>query len=292
MKSLYVLIAAVLWGVDGVLRRSLYDLAPLTIVFYEHLLGTAVILPFALKAIKKEKFNKNEWISVIGVSLLSGVLGTLWFTKALLTTNFAPFSIVFVLQKLQPLFAIITARMVLKEKITKKFALFATAAIGAAYFVTFKNGVVNWQQDIPLITAATFAIGAAFAWGSSTAFSKYNLQNHSHESITGLRFVLTTAMTFIWIALTNNSLFGPITPAHVGRLTMITFSTGLVALWIYYKGLKHTKAQVATILELAFPATGVLIDLIMYKSSLVWTQYLAMIVLIVAITKLTKAQNA
>jgi drug/metabolite transporter (DMT)-like permease len=190
------------------------------------------------------------------------------------------------------LFAIITARIVLKEKITKKFALSATISIIAAYFVTFKNGVVDWQQDIPLITAAVFATGAAFAWGSSTAFSKYNLQKHSHESITGLRFALTTIMTFAWIALTNISLFGPITPAHVGRLTMITFSTGLVALWIYYKGLKQTKAQVATILELAFPATGVIIDWVLYKNSLTWTQYVAMMVLILTITKLTKAQNA
>lgn len=285
--STLIIIAAILWGVDGLLRRSLYDLMPITIVFYEHLLGAVLITPFAIKAIKLEKFTPAEKIIIVIISLLSGLLGTLWFTKALISSNFAPFSIVFLLQKLQPIFAIAAARIILKEKLTPHYIKWALLAITAAYFVTFKNGQVNWQQDLPLITTALFAIGAAFAWGSSTALSKYNLQSHSQTSITALRFLITTVIAGVVIVFTNPAAFGPITPNHLAKLLMITFSTGLVALWLYYKGLKSTKAQVSTILELAFPLTGVIIDGFVYHSSLAASQYVAAGILIFAITKLS-----
>src|SRR3989344_2210171 len=45
---LFIIIAALIWSFDGVLRRSLYSLPPAVIVFYEHILG-AVILLFLFK---------------------------------------------------------------------------------------------------------------------------------------------------------------------------------------------------------------------------------------------------
>ncbi len=39
-----IVLAAVLWGLDGILRRSLFSLAPIIIVFYEHLIGAIIIV--------------------------------------------------------------------------------------------------------------------------------------------------------------------------------------------------------------------------------------------------------
>src|SRR5689334_3191069 len=111
---LLIVFAAILWGVDGVLRRSLYTLPPITIVFFEHLIGALLIAPFFLPKLWKEKLSRKEWWAILFVSLMSGVLGTLWFTTALAKTNFIPFSVVFLLQKLQPIFTIGTAAIVLK----------------------------------------------------------------------------------------------------------------------------------------------------------------------------------
>jgi hypothetical protein len=78
------------------------------------------------------------------IALLSGLLGTLWFTTALVKVNFISFSVVFLLQKLQPLFATSAGVLLLKEKINKQYLLWAALAIVAAYFVTFKNGYVSF----------------------------------------------------------------------------------------------------------------------------------------------------
>src|SRR3989339_1797198 len=142
---LLIIIAALLWAFDGVIRRYLYALPPITIIFFEHLFGLIILFPFVYKYILKTKFTKREFFLVILVSILSGLLGTLWFTTALLQVHSISFSVVFLLQKLQPIFAITTARIFLKEQLDKRYIKWALLAIFSAFFVTFPNGWINFQ---------------------------------------------------------------------------------------------------------------------------------------------------
>lgn len=284
-----IALAAVLWGIDGIIRRSLYSLPPITIVFYEHLFGAIIIAPFLIPQLKKINFTKKEWGAIVWVSLLSGVLGTLWFTTALLKTQFIPFSVVFLIQKLQPIFAVAMAALVLREKITKKYFGWAILAFFAAFFVTFENGVVNLKTGAETVVAALFALGAAFAWGSSTAFSRFALFKASNTLVTGLRFWITTVMALIFVfVLGASDKLGAPTGGQYLRFILIALSTGMVALWIYYKGLKHTEVKVATILELAFPLVAILIDIFVYKTFLAPSQYFAAAVLILAMYKVAE----
>ena len=290
---LLIVLAAVLWGVDGIIRRSLFSLPPSVIVFFEHLIGAVIITPFFFKHWKREKLQGKEWLVIAIIALLSGVLGTLWFTTALARTNFIPFSVVFLLQKLQPIFAIAAAAIVLKEKVTWRYGVWAAVALVAAYFVTFPNGVVNFGDGSGQLAAALFAVGAAFAWGSSTAFSRQLLLKHSHTLITALRFFITVPLALVFVfALGQSPQLGELSGGQFGRLLIIALSTGMVALWIYYRGLKHTEAKVSTILELAFPLTAVLLDIFLYKTFLQPSQYLAAALLIYAIYRVSRHNKA
>ena len=286
---LLIFIAAILWGLDGILRRSLFTLPPATIVFYEHLIGALIIAPFLYFAWKKESLTRKEWGTIFLVALLSGVLGTLFFTTALLKINFIPFSVVFLIQKLQPVFTISTAAIVLGERPSVKYWMWALLALVAGYFVTFPGGIVNFGEGGAYVTAALYAFLAAIAWGSSTAFSRYTLLNHSNTLITGLRFWITVPLAFLFVfglgaapSLTTISL------SQLGLLLLIACSTGMIALWIYYRGLKTTKASVSTIVELAFPATAVAVDYFLYHTTLHSSQYIAAIVLLFAMYKIAK----
>ena len=284
-----IALAAILWGLDGILRRSLFSLPPIVIVFYEHLIGALILAPFFLKKLRNAKFTNKEWLALLGVSLLSGVLGTLWFTTALVKVNFISFSVVFLIQKLQPIFAIGAAAMLLKEKINKHYVKWAVLAFTAAYFVTFQNGVVNFKTGEGTVVAALFALGAAFAWGSSTAFSRFTLFRHSNTLITGARFWMTTVLALIFVfSLGAGAELNAPTGNQFLRLVVIAFTTGMVALWIYYKGLKHTQAKVSTILELMFPLVAVAIDIFLYDNFLAPSQYLAALVLVFAIYKVAR----
>lgn len=289
---LLIFIAAVLWGLDGILRRSLYGLPPATIVFYEHLIGAILIAPFLWKAWKEEVLSKNELTALGLVSLLSGVLGTLFFTTALLKINFIPFSVVFLLQKLQPIFTIITAWFVLGEKVSTKYLPWAALALVAGYFMTFPNGVVNMSGDGAHVSAALLALAAAIAWGSSTAFSRYVLIGHSNTLVTGMRFLLTVPLAFGFvIGFGQLDSVTAVTGIQLLTLFGIALSTGMLALWIYYRGLKTTPARISAIVELAFPMTAIIIDYFLYGTTLIWTQYLAAAILLFAMYKVAQLNS-
>lgn len=289
---LLIVVAASLWAIDGIIRRSLFTLPPIIIVFYEHLVGALILLPYVLSRYKKEPLNKKE-LGLIGfISLFSGVLGTLWFTTALLATNFISFSVVFLIQKLQPIFTITTARIFLKEKVTKKYIKWALLALFAAYFVTFKDGYVNLKTGTGTIMAALFALGAAFAWGSSTAFSKMALKKKTSTYITGWRFIVTSFLAFFFVLFLGQSghLNQP-TISQFARFLLIAVSTGMVSVAIYYKGLQKVPASVSTLLELVYPLLAVFIDATLYKTILAPSQYLAGVVLLFSIYKISKIQK-
>ncbi|MFZ2206997.1 MAG: DMT family transporter [Microgenomates group bacterium] len=265
--SILIVVAAVLWALDGIVRRSLYSLPPLVIVSVEHLVGSILILPFIFKGIQKERFNKKEWLALGAISLFSGLLGTLWFTTALLMTNYISFSVVFLLQKLQPIFALLAARILLKEKLSKEYVFWAVCALIAAFLVTFPTGSVNLNTGDKTLQAAVFALGAAVVWGASTALSRYVLLKHNDRVVSGMRFFITTLLSFIALLLFGQlMLVKSVTPIQLGQFIFIAVSTGMVALLLYYKGLKSTPVRVSTLLELTFPLLAIGVDYFLYNT--------------------------
>ncbi len=290
---LLIIIAALLWAFDGVIRRYLYELPPITIIFFEHLIGLIILLPFVWKKIFKTTFTKREWGLLVLIAILSGLLGTLWFTTALLKVHFISFSVVFLLQKLQPIFAITTASIFLKEKFERGYVLWAVLALASAYFVTFPNGVVNLETGEGTVIAALYALGAAFAWGSSTTFSKMLLGKVEPQVGTFFRFLFTViiALPVLLLFGYSESLGAP-TTSQFGLFALIAVSTGMVALLIYYKGLSKTPVHITTILELTFPFIAILIDMKLYGAVLAPTQWIAALVLVFSIYKIARLRES
>ncbi len=286
---LFVVIAALLWSFDGVLRRGLYTLPPTVVVFYEHLLGLGVLLFLIPKWLPDFKnMTRKEWMAITVVALFSGALGTIFYTAALGKVNYIQYSVVVLLQQLQPIWAISAAAILLKEKITKNFIIWAVLALVAAYFVTFKDLTVNLQTGAGTAIAGGMALLAGMLWGSSTAISKYVLNKVSFLTATALRFLLAPIFAFGFIAAFNQTpaLF-TLNQAQWISLLLITFSTGMVALAIYYYGLKKTPARVTTICELVWPASAIFIDYFYFQKGLSTTQILGVAVLLFAIYKVT-----
>lgn len=283
-----IFIAAVLWGLDGVLRRSLYSLPPITIVLLEHVIGLIILTPFLFRTWRKEALTKKEWGALGLVALFSGVLGTLFFTTALLKVGFISFSVVLLLQKLQPLFAVFVGWLVLGEHVSRTYLGWAAAALVAGYFVTFPFGIVSLADGGAQVTAALLALLAAACWGGSTALSRLTLLNHSPLFITGLRFLLTVPIALVFLfALGAAPSLGTVSDTQYATLALIALSTGMVALFIYYKGLQTTPVATAAIMELAYPTIAVGVDYFLYGTVLAWSQYLAALVLLFAMYKVS-----
>ena len=120
---LFVIIGASLWGVDGiVLRPSLFTLPVSLVVFVESFIVTLLLTPLFIKKLPELKaLDRNTWLAITGVAIFGGAIGTMAITRALFYVNYVNLSIVVLIQKLQPVFAIIFALIVLKEKPPKAF---------------------------------------------------------------------------------------------------------------------------------------------------------------------------
>lgn len=288
--SAAVVLAALLWSLDGLLRRHLYTLPAPVIVFWEHAFGFVVLLPVIVAGLKKFKaLTGRQWLAITGVSFLSGAVGTILYTAALGRIMYIPFSVVVLLQQLNPIFAIAASAALLREPLTKQFYALSALALVAGYFVTFPHVSVNLATGEGTAMAALMAVGAAAAWGTSTAFSKYALKGAPSLEITALRFGITPFFALLFILLSGSMhAVTAITINQFAYLVAITFSTGMVALWIYYFGLKRVMASRAAILELAWPASAVVIGYVWLHQGLTWTQGIAAIVLAGTIYKIAR----
>ena len=292
LPYLSIITAAFLWSMDAYIRQSLFLLSPLLIITIEHGMGSIIFLPSIIKNWDKIiNITKKGWLSILGVSFLGGVLGTYFYTKALGYTGYIELSIVVLLQKFQPLFAISLATIILKEKITKRFIILSIIAVIGGYLVTFGlNPIKLWNNNN--MVAAFYAILAALCWGSSTVLGKYILKNLSFSLVTALRLLLTTVFgIIIIISIKINLLYSTISSQQWQAIFLIVFTTGTLALFIYYYGLKNIPASHATIFELFWPLSAVLIDWIINEKTLSVMQLTGAIMLLGSMTILSNEKT-
>lgn len=287
-----IIFAALLWSLDGFLRQELYSIPSFLIVTIEHVIGALVFLPFLIKG-RKELFamGQRAWSSIFWISVFGGLLGLFFYTKALSYINYIDLSVVVLLQKFQPLFAISLAAVVLKERITKRFFILAIMALVGGYFITFGLNPIPTGNDKATI-AALLAFLAAFCWGSSTVLGKHALKTLSFPVVTALRLSVTAIITIIvLVAIRGFSDISAITTMQWKILLLIVFTTGSVALFIYYYGLKHVKASHSTIYELFWPLSAVAIDWLVRGRLLSPIQFIGGALLIISIILLTREQK-
>lgn len=290
---LFIIIASLIWSADGLLRVNLYSLPPAVVVFYEHIFGLIVML-FAYKWWQADfkKMSRKDWLVVSIIGLFAGALGTIFYTAALGMVQYLQYSVVVLLQQLEPIFAIAIAAVLLKEKITKRFLFWAIVALIAAYMITFKDLVVNFTTGRGTITAALLALGAAAMWGSATSFGRYVLKDITFIGATTFRYMTAAVSSFlILMILQQQAALTTLTQSQVITLIAITFSTGVVAMLIYYYGLKRTPARIATICELSWPASAIFIDYFYFGRSLSFTQLLGVVILSICIYQVTKEKR-
>jgi len=287
-----VVISAILWGVDGVvLTPRLFNLPVPFVVLLLHLLPFLLMSVFFYKEFKNLKsFTKTDYIGFGLIGLFGGALGTLAIVKALFLVNFQALTIVVLLQKLQPVFAIILARIILKEKLGKNFLPWAIGALVAGYFMTFGFKLPNFTGE-NYLHASFYAVLAAFSFGSATVFGKFVLNKWSFRTALFYRYGFTTFIMSIIVIVTGVADFSAVTPTNWLIFIIITFTTGAFAIALYYYGLKYITAQVATMCELAFPISSAILDYLINKTILSPVQWIAAAVMLFTIYKVTKTQE-
>jgi drug/metabolite transporter (DMT)-like permease len=293
---LAVMLAALLWSLDGVfIRPKFYQLPADLVVFLEHGLGFIFLAPFIFLGWSKIKLLRTrEWLAIFWICIFGGLIGTIMITQAFFAAmgGQVTFATVVIMQKLQPVFALLLARIILKEKLNKNFYIWAGMAVVAAYFLAFGKSGLNISEIDFFHHAAVYAALAAFAFGSSTVFGKRVVNKLDFSTVTALRFGITALMALLLILITGSIFhFKDLNVFYFKYLFLIVFTSGAFAMYIYYYGLKRIPASVATICELFWPLSAVFLDYVINKNFLNYIQIIASVILLIAFFKIVSGQK-
>jgi drug/metabolite transporter (DMT)-like permease len=258
---LLVALGAALWGTDAILRVPLLEMmSPSAIVLSEHL----VLLLYSVPAVALgwtilRRLGPSEWVALLVISWGGSALATLLFTTAFVLGN--P-TVVILLQKTQPLFAIALAHVLLRERLRRAYwPCFAVAVVGA-YLISF-GGFIEPMEALGSVQAlpALLTLGAAILWGTSTALGRFVLKDVPFHTLTGARLLL--ALPVLWVIVLAQGSLGQVGAgftAEPARVALLALIPGLLALLLYYRGLSGTKASYATLAEISFPASAVILN--------------------------------
>ncbi|HEX6946614.1 MAG TPA: EamA family transporter [Acidimicrobiia bacterium] len=281
---LFVVAAASLWGTDALFRYWLaFEMVPSRLVFLEHLVLVVITVRYLwTDRAALRRLDAGDWLAAFVIGAGASALATVLFTRAF---TYGDPTTPLLLQKMQPLIAVLGAWLILKEKLLPRFGLFLTVAVIGAYLVAFQD---PFNVSVSALVPALLALGAAALWGLGTVLGRRLAPKLSFQTLTALRFGigLPAAAVIMSLDLGDSPIFD-LTGREMAGVVALALVPGLLALLLYYRGLRSTPASAATIGELAFPITATIIGYVVFNRALAPSQWLGVVLLVGTITTMT-----
>jgi drug/metabolite transporter, DME family len=264
--------AAAMWGTDALFRKPLAESTSAgTIVFGEHVVLVLLTLPLIVPAMRA-LFAAGTRYVLAGIAIGAGAsaVATILFTQAFVRGDaITPV----VLQKVQPLIVIVAARVILGEQPRRGFVWFVIPALLGVWLIAFPQPFDVHASGLEPIA---LALGAAVLWGLGTVFGRFLTRRLAFEHVVTVRFSFGLVASAIMLPILGAPAFAS---AHDTLwIAYLALVTGAAALSLYYIGLQRTPAMLASIAELAYPVTAVIVGYIAFDATLRWTQWLGVIV--------------
>ncbi|CAM4017419.1 DMT family transporter [Vibrio neonatus] len=284
---IFVMIAAGLWAADTLFRYPLLESnSTLQIVFFEHLVLVVIIALLQIMVPRwRFAYIKGSLFSFILIGVIGSAIGTLAFTKAFTLMN--P-TIVILLQKLQPIVAISLSVILLKEKLQKHFLLWASVSLLGSIVMISPDIMALWSENSvwhynPKLMAILLGYGCALlavvAWGASTVYGrKLTIMGYNTMQIMSGRY--TFALFTLTIAMLGYGEQFSLSQGSFSHLFYMVMLSGLLGMFIYYKGLERIPARYGTIAELFFPVSAVVINWVAFDVTLTPQQIVGAVLLV------------
>jgi DME family drug/metabolite transporter len=276
-----VAVAAAMWGTDPIIRKTMsFSTTATTIVFGEHVILVALTLPLLLPALRA--LFRAGWRFVAAAVIVgagASAVATILFTDALI--GHKDFITPVVIQKVQPLVAVVGAAAILKERPRARFAWFLIPALAGFWLVNQAHPLDPSAKGLVVISEAT---GAAVLWAFGTVLGRYLSRELEFQHILALRFFFGLVASAIALPVMGASAYSN---GHDTLLILyLAIVTGLLALALYYFGLKRTPAVMASLAELTYPVIAVVAGIYAYSQHLRWSQWLGAAIIIGTVTLL------
>ena len=274
-----------MWSLDALFRSRLAGTySAFLIVFVTQIICAIVVLPLCWTQRREILLLKaRDWVAFIFLAGASNILAMAAFTYAFARAE--SYSTPILIQKVQPIFSILSAALFLREEIPRRYLVLSLFAMAGSLLVGYGGGaslVIDSKENVTVI----FSLLAALLWGVGTTAGRFVSLRSSFLLVTALRYAVSVLIMllltpFWWAEMV--SVREPLSrdlPLFVGMALV----PGLLALAVYYRGMQVTRASVACWLELAYPVSAIAINWVFLGSPLNLPQIAGAILLLVSVT--------
>ena len=254
LGDILIIIAGLFWGSMGIFVRHLNDLGFSSIQVACLRLTTAGIL-FALILLIKDRKGFKIKVRDIPLFLALGLVSILFFTCCYFTAiRLMTMSTAAILLYTSPIWVMILAIIILKEKITARKVIALILAFAGCVLVSGFGGKVT-------VVGILVGLGSGLGYGLYSIFGTFALKKYSPYTVTCYTFIIAGLGSII--VSNPPELFAKISavenkPALIGFVLLTSVVTAVIPFLLYTLGLNMTTAGKAAVLATVEPAAATL----------------------------------
>lgn len=271
----------------------LKDISPVMLAFIE--MVTGMILMFFYMGVKNiiarlRDLDRSEFFALTICSLLSGVIGPLFFLKGLNETSGINTSI---LVNLNPLFMSIFAVMILKEEFTKHLFGGIILLFSAITFL----GTQGFQHGIEFNFGDLFIVISALAYSFGNILFKRFVHTRHLDALVAYRTIIGSVVfgIIMWFLFRQDlKNFASHFENYYQWILMYAFIGVIITYILQYWALENTTLINNALIAISSPVIGILYSNIFLKEKITWIHLLTIFIIIIGvmITKIDLIQKA
>jgi drug/metabolite transporter (DMT)-like permease len=279
LSSVFIIIAAVLWGMIGLFINKLYQYGfePLQVVSIRAICSAFMLVLYLLitnKGLLRIKLADVKYF--IGTGIISFAFFNWCLFVAIKTTSL---SVATILMYTAPAFVTIFSIILFKEKLnSKKLISLALTFLGCVLVTGFFQSSANRVSTIGILAG----LGAGLGYALYSIFGKYALEKYDPMTIPAYTFVFAaigliplTDFKEIITTLSN-------TTALYYAIALGLFSTVLPFIF-YTKGLAKLESSKASLIATLEPVVASIIGFIVFKENITFSKVLGILFVITAL---------
>jgi drug/metabolite transporter (DMT)-like permease len=279
LSSVFIIIAAVLWGMIGLFINKLYQYGfePLQVVSIRAICSAFMLVLYLLitnKGLLRIKLADVKYF--IGTGIISFAFFNWCLFVAIKTTSL---SVATILMYTAPAFVTIFSIILFKEKLnSKKLISLALTFLGCVLVTGFFQSSANRVSTIGILAG----LGAGLGYALYSIFGKYALEKYDPMTIPAYTFVFAaigliplTDFKEIITTLSN-------TTALYYAIALGLFSTVLPFIF-YTKGLAKLESSKASLIATLEPVVASIIGFIVFKENITFSKVLGILLVITAL---------
>ncbi|MCC6953502.1 MAG: DMT family transporter [Deltaproteobacteria bacterium] len=276
---LQIAIASVLWGVSYFFYKvAVIDQSAVFVSFWFSISATLFLLPIAIHQPFAAAFGRYP-LHYLCLGLFSGPCAAVLIAHGLKST---PVGVGSVIAKLEAVFVIAIAWVALGERLSRKQVIWSAIALCSTPVVVLGDIGALSENEVQLIPAL-FIVGGGACFAACVVIARF-LATSGEQPLTMifLRTALGGVLTLPLGLFVDDGLLAGIS-WRGAAVIFVASATTTVAFLLFYAGLRHARAGIASVIELLTPMVAVLMGVVWLDESISITRTVAMAVLIVSV---------